>query len=47
MFFTITDEAKPVVTHYQKTITPGRRVLLNRSTNYETILLEQRKTEKN
>ena len=41
--FTITDEAKPVVTHYQKTITPGRRVLLNRSTNYETILLEQRK----
>ncbi len=27
--FTITDEAKPVVTHYQKTITPGRTVLLN------------------
>ncbi len=40
--FAKTDEAKPVVTHYKRTITPGNDNR-NISMNYETILLEQRR----
>lgn len=39
--FAVTDEAKPVVTHSQKTITRGEDNIY-KSTNYETFLLEQR-----
>ncbi|MBS4759298.1 MAG: hypothetical protein KHX03_01200 [Clostridium sp.] len=40
--FAVTEEAKPYLTHYKKVIKPGSDTIYRR-TNYESILLEQRR----